>query len=442
MLHIRSVVLLPAVFLFLPFISFAGTGILEIHSEPSGARISIDDVDAGTTPYQNLEAPIGKHRVKAVLNPEYPPQVQDVLIDERSPKVIMFKFLERSRGAFTGQEIVRTTSKYKGSATFASVPTGALVVINGEPLKKPTPIGYTDVEVGRYRVEFLLEGRTLQAEFDVIHGETIKLIADFAAGKVINKWEKARPQQEIPKQEDTMREEAVRARQAPPAPPPPAQAPQTPPAPQTPAGSTDVRPQPSEGVPPYGELVITVNVRRDANLKYSDFFDIVFPKLPIESLSGPLFPAASTTDKHVVKDNFEYRNDAIANTRQFLARVYFASRDTDLAEGRANSTVMTVREGQYDLKVVRRRMVGSFYSVQKVLDAAAQEAIEIIRGNRLIVQIGSHMDGENKLQYEIKRTYENMAKKKSSAKATADQETSKTAGKQSNNIPVFSGIEN
>jgi hypothetical protein len=64
-------------------------------------------------------------------------------------------------------------------------------------------------------------------------------------------------------------------------------------------------------------------------------------------------------------------------------------------------------------------MVHKFYSVEKVLDATAQEPIEIVRGNRLIVQIDSHIDADNKLQYEIRRTYEVLGKKKSSAKKSA-----------------------
>ncbi len=417
--------------------AYAGSGILEIHSEPSGARISIDDVEAGTTPYQNLETPAGKHKVKAVLSPEYPPQVQDVLIDERSPQVIMFKFKERSRGTFVGQEIVRTISKYKGSATFASIPTGALVVINGEPLKRPAPIGYTDVEVGRYTVEFLLEGRTLRADFNVIQGETVKLIADFAAGKVINNWEKAKQEEaekKAAKQEEAKREEAGQSKQ---------QAAQTQVAMQAPAaGSAETRPQPAEGVPPYGELIIMMNARRDANLKYSDFFDISFPKLPIESLSGPLFPSASSVRKSAFKDNFKYMNDAGANTRQFTARIDFGSEDTQGAEDRARSSVMTVREGKYDLNVTRRRLVDHFYSVEKLLDETAQEAIEIIRGNRLIVQIESRIDAENKLSYEIKRTYEVLGKKKVPAKETAAaKEKPKSTAKEFDytSLPVFGG---
>jgi hypothetical protein len=428
MAHIRSAVLLSVVFLLFPVIAFAGTGILEVRSEPSGARISIDDADAGTTPYQNIEMPAGKHTVKAVLGPDYPPQVQEVLIDEKSPQVVIFRFLERSKGTFAGKDIILTTAKYKGNVTFASIPTGAIVVINGEPLRKPTPIGYTDVEVGRYSVEFVLEKRTLHADFEVVQGETIKLIADFAKGKVINKWEAAK--QEAAKQEAA--EQVLPAIQ-PTAILPPATKPQ--------AAAAEAPPQPVEGYPPFGELAITVNVRRDADLKYSDYFDVSFPKLPIDSLSGPLFPAASSFGQSKGKDNFEYMNDANDNTRQFFARVHFGAQATAPAEQRAQSGVVTVREGKYDLKVTRRRIVEHFSSVEKLLDAMAREAIEIVRGNRLIVQISSHLDADNKLQYDIKRSYETLGKKKSEAKGAAAQNTSKAPAGDPDyrSLPLFTG---
>jgi hypothetical protein len=425
--------LIPATLLLLPAASMAGTGILAVYSEPSGARVTIDGVDAGVTPYQNVEAPAGKHEVKAVLSNDYPPQVQEVTVEEQTPQVILFKF-ERSKGAFVGREIVRATKKYKGSVTFASVPAGAFVTINGESLKKSTPIGYTDVEVGRYSVEFQLDGKTLRSEFEVIQGETVKLVADFASGKVNNKWEEARLLLEAEKQEAAKREEAARAQQT------QAQQAQEAKQPAPGPGETGV-PQPVEGVPPYGELVITMNVRRDANLKYADYFDISFPRLPIESLSGPLFPAASAIGDSAFKDNFEYMNDALANTRQFTARLDFTVRDTALMEGRAKSGTLTVREGKYDLKVARRRLADRFFSVEKVAEINDQEPLEIVRGNRLSVQIDGHIDGENKFGYEIKRSYESVAKKKSSDKQAAAKESPKSEKGQADytSLPIFRG---
>ncbi len=433
-LFIARFIALQTLFLILPFLSFAGTGIIEVRSEPSGARVSIDDRDAGVTPYQNFEAPIGKHTVKVLLNPAYPPQVQEVMIDERAPQVIMFKFMERSKCAFTGREIVRAAYKYRGDVTFASIPTGALVIINGEPLLKSTPVGYTDVEVGRYTVEFRLEGRTLKAEFDVVQGEPGKLIADFHAGKVINKREEAKLQQEAakPQQEMARREEA-----------PVRQAPQTLPAADPPVIPVSTRPQPVEGAQPYGELLIVVNARRDANLTYSDYFDIALPKLPIESLSGPLFPAPATIGMSTFKDNFEYKNDSDSETRQVLARVHFGEQDSASTVGLAKSCIMTVHEGTYDLKIGRLRLVNHFASVQKLLDEAGLETIEIIRGNRLVVQIESHIDADNKLRYQIAKIYEQPGKKKQPAdKQHASKTPASSADVDYRALPVFMSIPN
>lgn len=425
-------VLFPLIVLLLPSAALAGTGILVVQSEPSGARIAVDGIDAGTTPYQNVEAATGKHKVTAVLGPDYPPQVQEVVIEEQSPQVILFKF-ERSRGAFVGREIVRTAKKYTGSVTFASMPPGALVAVNGESLKKSTPIGYTDVEVGHYSVEFRFEEETLRSEFDVIQGETVKIVADFTAGKVNSKWEEARLRREAEQQEAAKREETARARKQ-------AQQPQEIKQP-VPGSEEAAAPQPGEGVPPYGELVITVHVRRDANLKYADYFDISFPRLPIESLAGPLFPAPSAIGESAFKDNFEYMNDALANSRQIAARVDFSVRDAGPKEGLAKSGILTVREGKYDLKVSRKRLADRFFSVEKVAEANDRETLDIVRGNRLIVQIDGHIDADNKFGYEIKRTYENLVKKKSSDKQAAAKENPKSGTDKTDysSLPIFGG---
>ncbi|OGW40984.1 MAG: hypothetical protein A2010_15970 [Nitrospirae bacterium GWD2_57_9] len=435
MLHLCSLLLLNAL-LFSPILSFAATGILEVHSEPPGALISIDEIEAGITPYQNLDAPAGKHRIKAFLSPEYPPQIKEVIIDERSPNVILFKFTERSRGTFVGKEIVSTTMKYRGGVTFASIPTGALVVINGEPIKKPAPIGYADVEVGKYQVEFLLNGRTLQAAFEVVQGETVKLVADFTAGIVINRWEQAKLQREAVKQQaqapkaenqgTAKRQEAEMVQKT-----------GLPPVIQPPAGS---QPEPVVGAPPYGELMITMNARRDPDVRYSDFFDILSPKLPLESLSGPLFPLESSGVNSRAKDNFEYVRDDSDDTRKFFARVGFSCRDKIATESSARSSMMTVLEGKYDLKITRRRLVDNYSSMQKLLDETAREPIEIVRGQRLIVQITSHFGAENKMRYEIKRTYEVLGKKKSRASETSASASASTS--DSTSVQLWPGMQN
>ncbi|MHA2345054.1 MAG: PEGA domain-containing protein [Candidatus Hodarchaeales archaeon] len=171
----------------MPIYSYADTGILEVNSNPSGAKVYIDVIYVGETPYQNLEIPTGKHKIKSVLSDDYPAQYREIVIDEISPQIINFSFESGEGGEFIGEEIEQKIEIHKGNVTFASIPSRAIVFINGEK-KKSTPIGYKDVDVGRYSVEFNLDGRSLKGHFDIIKGETVKLIADFNKMRIINNW--------------------------------------------------------------------------------------------------------------------------------------------------------------------------------------------------------------------------------------------------------------
>jgi hypothetical protein len=183
--------------LFIPHVTQAGSGILEVYSEPTGAKVYIDSVYVGKTPYQNVEVPTGKHRIKALLSKDFPPQEQDIVIDEVNPQIVKFKFQSGSGGRFTGKEIEQATDKFKGNVSFASIPTGAIVIIDGGARKTKTPKGFTDVEVGRYKIEFQWKGKSLKGHFDVIKNETVKLIADFNKEKIFNKWEEERENKRI-----------------------------------------------------------------------------------------------------------------------------------------------------------------------------------------------------------------------------------------------------
>jgi hypothetical protein len=511
MVYIRTVVLTSLLCMLVPAASFAGTGVLEIHSEPSGARVIIDGTDAGTTPYQNIDMPTGKHQVKAMLGPEYPPLVQEVVITELSPQVIMFKFIKQKKGTFVGEETVLSTEQLTGNAIFVSMPTGASVVIDGLP-SKSTPIGYTDIEVGKYPVKFILGERVLHSNFEVVRGETIKVIADFNKGRVFSTAEEAKKraakkktakremashsgtgrmapspepepmetlEPEVPEVTGEERATAASGTEAssdleleavesgaseeaspslttagtrtpetaaPPVmsagtrmPEPAAgtqatagragtegavtamQTPQPevvlPPASRQPMVSNEVSPPAETWPTPFGELAISVDVSRDAGLKYSDYFILSFPKIPIQSLSGSLFPDAAKIDQSVQRGNFEYANDAYIEARWFTARVHFDPRMTVRAESRAQSDIMTVKQGTYDLEITRRRIVKHFVPDEKILDKTAREPLEIVPGKRLLVQIDGTIGKDNELNYEIKKTYESMAQKKKNSSA-------------------------
>ena len=73
-------------FLLIPSICLAGkTGILKVYSEPPGAKIYIDGVYAGITPYQNLETPIGRHEIRVSLTSDYPEQRATRTVTDEDP---------------------------------------------------------------------------------------------------------------------------------------------------------------------------------------------------------------------------------------------------------------------------------------------------------------------------------------------------------------------
>lgn len=166
----------------------ADTGIIEIYSDPSNAKIYIDGQYVGNTPYSNPLISVGNHQIKVILSQEYPAQYWSVNIDRITPQVKTFKFIGKQGGKFTGIEEEQKTEKFKGDIQFASIPTGALVFINNERMKK-TPIGYKDVDVGKYTVRFELGSKKLNGSFSIIQNETLKLIADFNNSKILNTWD-------------------------------------------------------------------------------------------------------------------------------------------------------------------------------------------------------------------------------------------------------------
>jgi hypothetical protein len=167
------------------------TGILEIYSNPEGAMIYIDGISVGPTPYQNTEIPLGKHKIKAYLSADYPAQVYEVNVGSTDPVTYTFNFVGGKSGKFSGIEDEQAVEKFKGNVVFASIPTGATIYINDEK-RKDTPIAYKEVEVGRYNVKFEINGKVLKGPFDIIKNDTVKLVADFNKGKIINSWEEAR----------------------------------------------------------------------------------------------------------------------------------------------------------------------------------------------------------------------------------------------------------
>ena len=190
--------------LLIPTICFAGeTGILEVNSQPSGAKIYIDGIYVGTTPYQNLIISIGQHEVKAFLNSSYPGKKEIVNITVDEPITHTFYFTGENVGRWVVIEKGQRNKEYTGNVVFASIPTGAIVHLKGQ-LPQKTPTSFKQVDVGSYDVEFRLNKQSLEGHFDVIKNETITLIADFNKGALINKLkvENEREQEEKLKKEN------------------------------------------------------------------------------------------------------------------------------------------------------------------------------------------------------------------------------------------------
>lgn len=191
----------------LPHYSYGATGLIEVYSEPSGAKVFIDNNLVGNTPYQNVRISTGHHKIKVFLSEDYPPQFWDVNIDAVTPQTKTFYFKKGAGGTFTGKEMEQTIEKHKGNIQLASIPTGALVLINGVQMKT-TPIGYQDADVGRYSVEFKMKGKSLKSHFDIVKDETVKLIADFDNMKIINAWEEEKSEMAI--QQENKRKADIR----------------------------------------------------------------------------------------------------------------------------------------------------------------------------------------------------------------------------------------
>jgi len=175
--------------------SFGASGIVEIYSEPIGAKVYIDGKYVGKTPYQNVRFSTGNHKIEVSLSDDYPSQRWDVTIDSVTPQTKTFYFKKGQGGKFTGKEMDQVAEKHKGNVQFASIPTGASIYINGQLQKKKTPTGFAESDVGQYNIEFKFKGTSLKGHFDIVKDETVKLIADFTNKKIINVWEEERAEE-------------------------------------------------------------------------------------------------------------------------------------------------------------------------------------------------------------------------------------------------------
>jgi len=168
--------------------SFAKTGILEIYTTPSGAEVFIDNIFAGETPFADPDIEVGPHQISLTLEQTGASHRFSVKIDALSPQVHRINFQQPHPKAFNGTIEQPTFVADRGNVQFASIPTGARIVINGKETAK-TPVSFRGADTGSYQVKFILDEKVLEGEFRVYKNETSKLIADFEQGHIIDKWQ-------------------------------------------------------------------------------------------------------------------------------------------------------------------------------------------------------------------------------------------------------------
>ena len=134
-------------------------GTLQIESEPTGARVSVNGTAMGLTPLQLSDLPFGSYKVR-VQQKGYDSQTRDVSLQAGSAAgVLQFA-------------LVRAAAAASGGADIISTPEGAAVSVDGRPVGT-TPITGLKLKPGRHTIEVALdEHEPWSGTVDVAAGET------------------------------------------------------------------------------------------------------------------------------------------------------------------------------------------------------------------------------------------------------------------------------
>lgn len=126
------------------------TGLLLVHSEPSGADVEINDASYGKTPLLIPQMPIGRHKV-AVSAPGYLARKIDINVADRTPQKVHVSLVSDSaRMAIT------------------STPPGATVSVGGIT-RGTTPYVIESLPGGTYRFEIAMRGYEPYADEFTVH---------------------------------------------------------------------------------------------------------------------------------------------------------------------------------------------------------------------------------------------------------------------------------
>ncbi|HEX7085927.1 MAG TPA: PEGA domain-containing protein [Vicinamibacterales bacterium] len=133
--------------------SAGGNGTLKVDSRPSGAEVKIDGKVRGTTPL-SLPLQPGAHVIEIAAGAE--PRVIPVTV---------------SAGETLSQYVELAGANALGRLSIASTPTGANVLVNGQP-RGVTPLELSDIEPGEHEIVLELDGRRVRQAVTVTGGAT------------------------------------------------------------------------------------------------------------------------------------------------------------------------------------------------------------------------------------------------------------------------------
>ncbi|MCK5850643.1 MAG: PEGA domain-containing protein [Kiritimatiellae bacterium] len=135
------------------------TGLIIVHSNPTGATIQINGADRGKTPLLLADLPIGEHRMGISIT-GYRSKEKDIRIISRTPRKIDIDLTSDS-----------------ATLILSSTPSGANVVINGI-LKGQTPCTIKRIQEGNSTIEMTMEGcESYKQTLKLVAGETQTLQA-------------------------------------------------------------------------------------------------------------------------------------------------------------------------------------------------------------------------------------------------------------------------
>ncbi len=121
------------------------TGTLLVETEPAGAQVAVDGEPRGETPLELAELSFGDHEVRLALK-GHDAQSHDISLSAENPTAELRAELSRSRRAPTN-----------GTVSFASVPPGATVFVDGKKVGA-TPLDGVRLRAGQHDVSLTLDG--------------------------------------------------------------------------------------------------------------------------------------------------------------------------------------------------------------------------------------------------------------------------------------------